>query len=220
MPLIGRHGGWLLHRWRKAKLVGAVLLLSLYAPLVVLDANVATAVAAGFALIGAILALDHTDATARRARTAEYRARWDHPDLLEARIAAAEVLDTPESEQDARWEEWSSNMDTKKRLQLIAILNFWEEVSSAFNQDFLDNDWFRSDFAWELQYTWERAEWFIRKYRGEDQNALGYCEWQLALEAVRDDLDRQSGVGRRCAERALERGEDILYVSQRDPLEE
>lgn len=220
MPLIGRHGGWLLRRWRAAKLVGALLLLSIYAPLVVLDANVATAAAAGLALIGAVLTLDHADATARRARTAEYRARWDHPEFLPARIAAADFLDADDSEQDALWDEWNTDMESKTRLQLMAVLNFWEQVSSAYNQDFLDNDWFRTDLAWELQYAWERAEWFIRKYRTEDKNALGYCEWQVALESVQGDLNRQSAVGQLRAEAALARNEDILYVGQRDPFED
>ncbi len=110
-------------------------------------------------------------------------------------------------------------MGTKKRLQLMAVLNFWEEVSSAFNQDLLDRNWFCTDLAWELQYSWERAEWFIRKYRTEDCNASGYCEWQLALEAVRGDIERQLKVGRLRAERALAQKEDILYIDQRAPLE-
>ena len=121
--------------------------------------------------------------------------------------------------QDTRWREWDTDMDTEKRLQLMAILNFWEEVSSAYNQDLLDKDWFCTDLAWELQYAWERAEWFIRKYRVEDQNASGYCEWQLALEDVRKDVKRQQEVGRLRAERALARDEDVLYVDQRGSLD-
>jgi hypothetical protein len=218
VSLIDRRGGWF-RRWSAAALVGAVLLLLLYVPLAICAAGIATAAAAGLALIGAVVTLDHADVTAKRGRTAEYRARWDHPDLLAARIAAADFLSVPESDQDARWREWKAGMETKKRLLLMAILNFWEEVSSAYNQDLLDGDWFCTDLAWELQYAWERAEWFIRKYRTEDQNASGYCEWQMALEAVRGDVERQLKVGRLRAERALARNEDVLYVDQRDPLD-
>lgn len=109
-------------------------------------------------------------------------------------------------------------MQTEDRLQLMAVLNFWEEVSSAYNQDFLDSEWFSTNLGWELLFTWERAEWFLRKYREEDKNAAGYCEWQRALEAVRGDIERQLRDGRKRAERALERKEDILKVSRRTAI--
>jgi hypothetical protein len=63
-----------------------------YLVLAVLDANVATAVVAGLALLGAVWTLRHADATARRTLTASYNARWDHPDLLEARVTASKFL--------------------------------------------------------------------------------------------------------------------------------
>lgn len=218
MSLIDRHGGWF-RRLGAVKLLAAALLLAVYVPLAICLSDVATAVAAGVALVGAAATLEHADATARRARTAEYRARWDHPELLAARIAAAEFLNAQESEQDKRWLEWDTDMGTEKRLQLMSVLNFWEEVSSAFNQDLLDRDWFCTDLAWELLYSWERAEWFIRKYRIEDKNAAGYCEWQVALEAVRGDVEKQLKEGRLRAEAALANGEDILKVNQRGPLD-
>jgi len=219
MSLIGRPVDRLLRHWRLAKLSFILLLVSLFALLIVADAEAATATAAGLALLGAVFTLDHADATARRARTAEYRARWDHPDLLDARIAAAEFLNAPDSEQDRRWEDWLTDMETKSRLQLMAVLNFWEAVSSAYNQDLLDREWFRTDLAWELIYAWERAEWFIRKYRVEEKNASGYCEWQVALEDVRDDVAQQVAVGEHRADLALSRGEDLLEVDQQEQLE-
>jgi hypothetical protein len=110
-------------------------------------------------------------------------------------------------------------MPTKRRLQLMAVLNFWEQVSSAYNQDLLDKEWFHTDLAWELQYAWERAEWFIRKYREEDCNASGYCEWQVALETIKASVERQKEDGRRRAEAAMRQGQDLLYVGQRDPVD-
>lgn len=218
MSLIGRPVDRLLRRWRLAKLSIALLFASSFAVLVVADSEAATASAAGLALLGAVFTLDHADVTARRARTAEYRARWDHPDLLEARIAAAEFLNAPESEHDRRWKAWQTDMETKTRLQLMAVLNFWEAVSSAYNQDLVDREWFRTDLAWELIYAWERAEWFIRKYRVEEKNASGSCEWQVALEDVQGDVTQQINAGEQRAERALARGEDLLAVDQREPI--
>lgn len=199
---------------RPTKLFAAVFAFLLFVPLAVFDPGAATALAAGLALFGAALTLTHADATAKRNRTAEYQARWDHPDLLDTRIAAGDFLEDADREEDERWEEWSIDMETKLRLQLMAVLNFWEEVSGAYNQGLLDNEWFGKDFAWELMYNWERAEWFIRKYRTEDRNALGYSEWQRALEAVKSELDLQTRVGEIRAEQALAQKEDILYIDQ------
>ncbi len=189
-------------------------LLPFYVGLVFLDANAATATAAGLALIGAVWTLSHADATTRRALTAEYRARWDHPDLLEARVVAAEFLDLTNTDEDTRWQERTTTMTMEKRVQLMAILNYWEEVASAYNQDFLDSEWFRTDLAWQLEHNWNRAKWFIRKYRVEEVNAAFYSEWQIALESIKADVERQLDQGRRLAEEALARGEDLLEVRQ------
>jgi hypothetical protein len=97
----------------------------------------------------------------------------------------------------------------------MAILNFWEEVASAFNEGLLDGDWFRSNLAWTLEDNWQRASWFIRKYREEDTNASFYCEWQIAVEAVKPSLEKQNAEGKRRAEGAIERKEDLLYVDQK-----
>lgn len=96
--------GWLPRRWTPAVVVTASLLLGAYGAAVAIDANTATAVAAGLALIGAALTLRHADATARRARTADYGARWDHPDFFASRVAAARFLEADESDYDRRWQ--------------------------------------------------------------------------------------------------------------------
>jgi hypothetical protein len=194
-----------------------VLLLVPYGVLVVLDPNAATAVAAGLALIGAAWTLGHADATARRTRTGEYRARWDHPEFFEARSTASDFFNAHGQEEE-RWKEWKGWIEhgraTSKRLHIIAVLNFWEEVASAYNQNLLDNDWFRTDLAWQLDYNWERVKWFVRKFRCEQENTAFWCEWQVAVKAVKPDLARQEEDGRRRAEAALENGEDLLSVSQ------
>jgi hypothetical protein len=105
-------------------------------------------------------------------------------------------------------------MDTKSRLQITAILNYWEEVASAYNQNLLDNDWFRTDLAWQLSDNWERAGWFIRVSRREECNAAICGEWQVACEAVASDLKRQRETGQRSASEALARGDDLLKVPQ------
>jgi hypothetical protein len=189
-----------------------------FAWLIVSDATAATAAAAGLALIGAVVTLDHAATTARRTLTADYRARWDHPDLLEARVVTSEFLNLKASDADKRWKEWRGwirrNTETKKRLQIMAILNYWEEVASAYNQGLLDAAWFRADLAWQLRHNWDRAGWFILKFRAEDCNAAYYSEWQLAVEAVKDDLGMQYLEGQRRAKEALARGDDLLHVRQ------
>lgn len=105
-------------------------------------------------------------------------------------------------------------MPMKERVQLMAILNYWEEVASAYNQDFLDNEWFRTDLAWQLEHNWNRAKWFIRKYRVEEVNAAFYSEWQIALESIKSDVEHQLDHGCRLAEEAIARGEDLLEVRQ------
>jgi hypothetical protein len=182
--------------------------------LAVLDPEGATAVAAGLALVGAVWTLDHADRLARRARTAEYRARWDHPEFLDTRVAAAEFLSSSEKSGDERWDEWLSTMDAKHRLQVMAVLNYWEEVASAYNQDLLDGAWFRTDLAWQLEHNWGRAGWFIRKFRVEQTNAAFFSEWQIAEAAVRADLEQQQQAGQALAQAALSRGEDLLDVAQ------
>jgi len=194
--------------------IGGLLVLS-YAVFAVLDASVATAVIAGLALIGAIWTIRQADASSRRALTAAYSARWDHPELLEARVVTSDFLRLDGTEEDARWEEWNKELlGAAKSIQVMAILNFWEEVASAFNEGLLDDAWFRSNLAWTLEDNWARAAWFIRRYRREDKNASFYSEWQIAVEAVEDDLAEQSAQGRRRAIEALTRSEDLLYVDQ------
>lgn len=167
------------------------------------------------------MTLSSADAIARRGRTAEYRARWDKPDLFATRVAAAAFLTLgadegqARREEEARWEEWCSwaqdRDGTRRRLEVMAVLNFWEEVASAYNRDFLDEPWFRTDLAWQLLHNWERAEWFIRRYRTEAQDADFFCEWQIAIQSLCFDLKRQSDAARRRA-LTVEPGKDILYV--------
>lgn len=182
------------------------------------DANAATGTIAALALIGGILTLSHGDATARRTRTAEYRARWEHPELLDARVATTEFLTLSDADEEVRWSEWTrwvgEGRKTKTRLQVMTILNFWEEVGSAYNQDLLDQRWFRTDLAWLLEQNWERAGWLIRRFRTEDQNAGFFCEWQIAVESVAEDLRLQAEAGRKRATNAASQGDDLLYVDQ------
>lgn len=191
-----------------------LLLATPYAVLVACNAEAATAVAAGLALIGAAWTLKHSETASRRSLTAEYRARWERPELIAARVAVADFIELENADEDSRWREWKETMDVEARLRLVAVLNFWEAVGTAYNHDLLDNDWFRDELAWEMQYSWERAGWFIRKFRVEDRNAAGYCEWQRAWEAVRGDLEQQSAEGSQRLEEALARDEDVLYVDQ------
>lgn len=195
----------------------ALLLLPVYGGLVALDAAVATAVAAGFALVGAGWTLVHNDATARRSRTFEYRARWDDPSFFEARETASDFLYVRGSEDD-RWHEWRCWIErgcrTAERLHIMAVLNFWEEVASAYNQNLLDNDWFRTDLAWQLTHNWNRSKWFVRKFRVEQKNAAFWSEWQVAVGAVEADLKAQEAEGQRRAEATIAEGKDLLAVDQ------
>jgi len=203
--------------------VVALLAVALLALAIALGTEVVTAFAATLALVGAVLTLGHADATARRGRTAEYRARWDHTDLRARRVAAAEFLTLGEpaeghdTAEDARWElwnEWGDDTDgIGRRLDVMAVLNFWEEVASAYNQRLLDNAWFRTDLAWQMMHNWERAEWFIRRYRIEAEDADFFCEWQVAIQSLCAYLARQSYEARHRA-RTVGPREDILYISR------
>lgn len=195
----------------------AIALLPVYGALVVLDATVATAVAAGLALIGAVWTLGQSDATARRTRTVEYRARWDDPGFFEARKTASDFLNA-KGKEDQRWLEWRSwikrGAKTSERLHIMAVLNFWEEVASAYNQNLLDNEWFQSDLAWQLTHNWNRSKWFVNKFRTEEENVAFFCEWQVSVKAVTPALEAQAADGRRRAEEALKEGLDLLSVDQ------
>lgn len=206
--------------WRRVGVRRAALVVLLpFIGLIVIDASVATAVAAAFALLGAVWTLSQAEATARRTLTAEYRGRWDHSDLLDARIATSDFLSLRGTDADARWHEWEewlkTGAETKKRLQVMGMLNYWEQVASAYNQGFLDRAWFRTDLAWLLKHNWDRAGWFIRKFRVEYKNAAFFCEWQKAVEVVGPDLERQREEGEERAREALARGDDLLHFAQR-----
>jgi len=181
-----------------------------------------TAVAATLALVGAVLTLSAADAVARRGRTAEYRARWDLPDFLDTRVAAASFLtisaescEERRDDEDGRWERWDrwgeGGDGIRRRLEVMVVLNFWEEVASAYNHDLLDRSWFRTDLAWQLSHNWERAEWFIRRYRTEAEDADFFCEWQTAIQALCFDLKQQADAAQRRA-LSVGPGDDILYV--------
>jgi hypothetical protein len=193
------------------------LLLPIYGGLVVLDANTATAVAAVLALVGAALTLGHTDSTARRSRTAEYRSRWDHPEFFPARVTTGDFLSAAGAE-DERWDAWNewvkTATETDKRLHIVVVLNFWEEVASAYNQNLLDNEWFQTDLAWQLKHNWDRSAWFISRYRRQANNVNFWSEWQVAVAAVEADLDRQTRDGEQRATEARDDEPELLNVDQ------
>ena len=155
-------------KFRRRLWLASTVLLPVVVWLILRAPLVATAVAAVLAIAGAALTVGHADSVARRQRTADYRARWDHPNFVEARTVASDFLNHVGVDEAAAWAAWQESLTagtyTKERLQFVAVLNFWEEVASAFNQDFLDNDWFRSDLAYILDDNWQRAAWFIRRY--------------------------------------------------------
>jgi hypothetical protein len=210
------HDGSVL-RWLGQPFGASLLIVGFVAIIFVAGPEIATAIAAAVALVGGIATLSHADTTARRSRTATYRERWDSPDLLDARVVTSEFLTLYGSNEDARWQQWNEwiekNLEARKRLQIMAILNFWEEVAGAFNQDLLDDSWFRTDLAWLLKGNWERASWFIRKFRTEFENAGYFCEWQIAVESVRTDVERQQREGLKALEAVEDR--DPLYAPQK-----
>jgi hypothetical protein len=54
-----------------------------------------------------------------------------------------------------------------------------------------------------------------REYRTERKDAAFFCEWQVAVEALKERLEDQSDDSKRRAGEALERGENLLQVAQR-----
>jgi hypothetical protein len=92
--------------------------------------------------------------------------------------------------------------------------SFWEEVASAYNQNLLDNEWFKTDFAWQIRQSWERAAWFISRYRRKEDNVNFWSEWQVAVDEVKGDLDRQEEDGKARAAKWKDSEPDLLAVDQ------
>lgn len=96
------------------------------------------------------------------------------------------------------------------------MLSFWEGAASAYNQNLLDNEWFKTDFAWQMRQSWERAAWFISRYRRKEGNVNFWSEWQVAVDEVKDDLDRQEEDGNARAAKWKDSEPDLLTVDKPD----
>jgi hypothetical protein len=77
---------------------------------------------------------------------------------------------------DHRWSEWT-NMDHEKRLAILTIPNFLEELAGIYNADAVDREAIRKFFRGWIVYWWESGQWFIERQRGDNPEVLE--EWRL-----------------------------------------
>ena len=97
----------------------------------------------------------------------EYTKRWDEEDLLESRAAASQFK-TPE-ELAARIRELYAK-DPRKRLELLRVANFYEELAIMVTEGGITLETVRKSFRTPIVESWKL--------------------WELAVEDMRDEAER------------------------------
>ncbi len=118
-----------------------------------------------------------------RLRVEQYLARLNHPDFLPIVAVAQDFLiGTPATERRRPMRELLPD-GTLARLQILAFMNFFEEVSDQYLAGMLDEQAAERMLASSLETWWEHAQWFVVRVRDGGSEPFG--RWE---ECVREIL--------------------------------
>ncbi len=135
-------------------------------------AQLVVAIAAIFALFGALAQLLVSRAQARRVRVYEYSDRINGEIL--GRIAAFQDY----------WDEHSyaqyRQLNRQHRLEGLFVANFIEEIAALYNRGLLDRDVAAEVLGIYVERAWTSAAKLVHGIRTNDSlgNPTAYCEWE------------------------------------------
>lgn len=143
-------------------------------------AELITAGVAICAFCGAVVQLRQTRRTTLETRAHEYLRRYDAPRLLPYIDRAHTVVGSKEpSAQETRFRlrAWE-RLSFRDRLDVLVMLNFWEELAGMYNRDLVDKkiiDEYFGDAALEF---WKRSLWLQHHLQEQQAGEAVYNEWQ------------------------------------------
>jgi hypothetical protein len=145
----------------------------------VLDAFTAlAAVALVAAATYAALSIRDSAHAAKYARALRYMERLFDFKFIEEFTAASAIWGFRGNEIQ-RLQNYRSLSPTEQA-SFCAVLNFFEEVSAAYNAGLLDEGMMKRMISGYLILIWERAGWFIANAKLRDERT--FCEWGMARE--------------------------------------
>ncbi len=156
------------------------------------SAQIATAVIAGLALVGAVVQITSARNANRRTAAFRYFERWSDPESLSYIAKMAEFLTVgTEAEAEAKWREWEAKtLDFEERLATLVFINFWEELAGLYNSRLVDRKVIREYLGGLIINYWELGSWFINRSRAEDSSDLQQWEdmyWSVKRSFARRD---------------------------------
>jgi hypothetical protein len=140
----------------------------------------ATIVGGAFALYSYL----HRIQEHRFAEAGEMMQRWNAPERLTSRMVMADVTDGNFDLEKIRRRNPGQKFDEethKLRIQILAVLNFYEELAIGIAEKSMDNDRCFRFFRSMAEQTWTSLSSWIQSERNVDRNQTYYCEFEALV---------------------------------------
>lgn len=126
-------------------------------------AEIATAVIALLALIGAFIQLWSARVATRRRTAFGYFERWSDPGAVKyiAEMASLLVTNKDGLSDQKRFSEWFAG-DHEAKLTSLLFVNFWEELGGLYNRKLVDREVIRQYLGAPIVAYWDDAQWFVK----------------------------------------------------------
>jgi hypothetical protein len=145
-------------------------------------AEAITAFIAALAFGGAVYQLRQARRTTLETRAHEYLRRYGEPLLLpyleKAHFAIGrDWTALSPSELQVRIETWEQ-LSFRCRIDVLVVLNFWEELAGMYNRELVDQQIIVDYFGDAAIAFWERSMWLAVHLRGPSPGKAIYNEWE------------------------------------------
>jgi hypothetical protein len=159
-------------------------------------AEIVTAAVAVTALVYTAVQLGVTRNRHKRDDVYLYAARFYALDAIPMIAATQDFVRVDETERAAQKEHWAQ-LGTQPKLELMYVLNLFEQLGAAYELKTLDNGLVRKLLGDYIVEYWERASWFIEWLREsqpadpEDEEPY-LAKWEAMKEAMKPSKRPQS----------------------------
>jgi len=142
-------------------------------------AQIALAITAVLAFVGAIVQIRLARSASRQVLTYNYTDRFANPELLPYHQKTIDLFNLGGADADQRYEAF---LGWRNEDQLAALLvpNLFEELAGMYNQGLLHKGITKDFFGQTAVDLWNIASWFIE--RSQQSNERYYVQWQRMLE--------------------------------------
>ena len=119
--------------------------------------------------------------------------RWNSPERTDSRMVMADVTDNNFNLEKISRKNAGHVFDGdthKLRIQILSVLNFYEELAIGIAERSIDNDRSYRFFRSMADQTWTSLSSWIQRERDLDKNQGYYCEFQKLVENWRKQKNR------------------------------